>query len=563
MRLINAQSLELEDFFLGTKPQYAILSHTWGFNEVTYQDIMNGNARAKEGYTKIEKTCKLAITMNLSYVWVDTCCIDKTSSAELSEAINSMYRWYRDSTVCYAFLADVEGTGPDETMLYSRWFTRGWTLQELIAPRNVEFYNSQWQYICTRDEQATLISRGTTIDIGVLKHLYGPEGFSVAQRMSWAARRETTRIEDGAYCLLGIFSVNVSLIYGEGDNAFRRLLEAIITRGNDLTIFNYGRDGILPKDAASYHDQHRRQESQRNQEFALTNMGLKFTGIGALWRFKNELGANCIGIETGSEIFEGRHELLIIALLQIGPSIFVRARKYEWLVFDADHRHSLMPIELDSFHIVEDSSFYPSEPAPANYPILRNNYRLHLNWDFKIGEVMDAMPSALWNWAELSFFEVPRGSLLGHHDLVLGIRVRLFPWSEIGILCDFRRESSQSQNSPPIIHLIDNNVLPLDRIFDRAGGRQKVHSLSWYDLELHHPKLYSRSNMHSLCLNNVTLHTQIGHVRTAMSERRGRYDLRVSLQHTDGQEDGSSSGFWPFRSLKDSAGNSIVAKMLL
>ncbi|KAK0617173.1 heterokaryon incompatibility protein-domain-containing protein, partial [Immersiella caudata] len=262
MRLINVRTLELEDF---TAPpdSYAILSHTWGNaqDEVSYQDFQDPKRRKKKpGFAKIETTCSRAKEDNLSYAWVDTCCIDKSSSAELSEAINSMFEWYKLSSVCYVFLEDVDGT-PTWSLYSSRWFTRGWTLQELIAPRVVEFYNCRWQCLGTKETLGGRLSEGAGIPLSILNG--APlDTVCVGQRMEWAARRKTTRKEDMAYCLMGIFNVNMPMLYGEGDKAFQRLQEEIIRQYDDHSIFAWQEDrneespsvvrGILAKSPAEF-----------------------------------------------------------------------------------------------------------------------------------------------------------------------------------------------------------------------------------------------------------------------------------------------------------------------
>lgn len=175
-----------------------------------------------------------------------SCCIDKTSTAELSEAINSMFRWYGKAAVCYAYLSDVK----DATQLAeSRWFTRGWTLQELVAPRTVWFFNSSWRYFGSKRDLRREIQEITSIDETVLTGLVFVDGLledgvlgdvSIARRMSWAAKRQTTRLEDRAYSLLGIFDVNMPLLYGEGEKAFTRLQEAIMKNSDDQSLFAWG-----------------------------------------------------------------------------------------------------------------------------------------------------------------------------------------------------------------------------------------------------------------------------------------------------------------------------------
>jgi hypothetical protein len=238
MRLLNAKTLELTQF-AGDIPPYAILSHTWGAEEVTFQDITSPERDKKKGFAKILGCCRQALMDTLEWVWIDTCCIDKTSSAELSEAINSMYAWYRDSQVCYVYLEDVFSSPPaffESEFRSARWFTRGWCLQELIAPQTLEFFNSNWHEIGSKFSLCDLIRNITMIPRTVLLNVFRAlEECSVAQKMSWASQRHTTRIEDEAYCLLGIFGVNMPMLYGEGDRAFLRLQEEIIRHTEDYS----------------------------------------------------------------------------------------------------------------------------------------------------------------------------------------------------------------------------------------------------------------------------------------------------------------------------------------
>ena len=242
MWLLNAQSRELEYFEGDRIPPYAILSHRWEDEEVTFDDMRRGQGRQKKGYRKIDLTCRSAVhdlflqDELAQFVWVDTCCIDKNSSAELSEAINRMYAWYENAVVCYAYLVDVNCA--DLTQFEkSAWFTRGWTLQELLAPSSVLFYDADWGFLGNRWSLRNLIHRATGIDQPALETKFLPEEYSVVSRMSWAARRQTTRLEDQAYSLLGIFRVNMPLIYGEGTKAFRRLQEEVLKVTDDATIF--------------------------------------------------------------------------------------------------------------------------------------------------------------------------------------------------------------------------------------------------------------------------------------------------------------------------------------
>ncbi|KAI0883780.1 HET-domain-containing protein [Annulohypoxylon maeteangense] len=254
MYLLNAKTKKLRFFHEDEREPYAILSHTWGPDEITFQElpvivacgegIASHPSTSKAGYRKIKGCCEQARRSGIEWVWVDTCCIDKSSSAELSEAINSMYRWYKEAQVCFVYLEDVSHDNTDLSAVdspfrKSRWFTRGWTLQELIAPDTVWFFSNSWSFLGARSDIENLLAEITGISFGLLSE-YGIHYFSTAQRMCWAAKRKTSRREDLAYCLLGIFDVNMPLIYGEGDKAFRRLQEEIIRQSTDETIFAWG-----------------------------------------------------------------------------------------------------------------------------------------------------------------------------------------------------------------------------------------------------------------------------------------------------------------------------------
>jgi len=246
MRLINVDTYKVDEFFGDRIPPYAILSHCWvDGEEVSFQDIQNLNeAKLKRGFNKIKECCRQAKDEGLSYAWVDTCCIDKTSSAELSEAINSMFAWYSASEVCYAYLEDVESRDAfekriDRFFVDIRWFSRGWTLQELIAPFELVFFTKNWDRAGSRDLFQSAIHRITGIPPGVLDRSVALEDISAATRMKWASRRTTSRQEDQAYCLLGIFDVRIPLLYGEGGLAFQRLQEEILRVTHDQTIFLY------------------------------------------------------------------------------------------------------------------------------------------------------------------------------------------------------------------------------------------------------------------------------------------------------------------------------------
>ncbi|KAJ8488633.1 hypothetical protein ONZ51_g3437 [Trametes cubensis] len=254
MRLLDTETKRFCWFENPREVSYAILSHVWSSKgEQSHVELLEIQAgwdqypQEEQLSSKIRMFCKVARDAGYRYAWLDTACIDGTSSAELSEAINSMYDWYRYADVCYAYLADVGlPANPDplsEQFCKSAWFGRGWTLQELIAPNFVVFLSANWQVIGTKHSLAAAIEAVTHIDTPILTHQRSLDTVSVAKRMSWASRRKTTKVEDEAYCLLGIFGVHIPTIYGEGSHAFFRLQEEICKNISDQSIFAWG--GVL------------------------------------------------------------------------------------------------------------------------------------------------------------------------------------------------------------------------------------------------------------------------------------------------------------------------------
>ncbi|KAE8452147.1 hypothetical protein EG329_001614 [Mollisiaceae sp. DMI_Dod_QoI] len=238
MRLLNTSTLVVLEFLSSGLPQYAILSHRWERGEVSYQDLLTENVSSMQGYSKIKECCAQALSDGWKWVWIDTCCIDKSSSAELSEAINSMYNWYAAARTCYVYLSDVpaklEGLHRYQYSAFrqSKWFTRGWTLQELLAPKHLVFFDQEWEEIGTKSSLQSLLSSITGIN-----DFENYESVCIARKMSWAAARETTRMEDQAYSLMGIFGVHMPLLYGEGARAFLRLQLEILKISDDESIF--------------------------------------------------------------------------------------------------------------------------------------------------------------------------------------------------------------------------------------------------------------------------------------------------------------------------------------
>ncbi len=278
---------------------YAILSHTWDGAEQSHHSIVNIRAKLEDRTTfdivpksdsigretdtprvsilsspdvaeKVRRACAAARADGYQLIWIDSCCIDKTSSAELSEAINSMYSWYRHAKVCYVYLSDVDDDDlpatPNSQFRRARWHTRGWTLQELLAPRYVVFYSKGWRVLGTKNTLAVVVEQVTGIDRAILNHELPLQSVSVARRMWWASARVTARVEDEAYCLMGIFDINMPTIYGEGRHAFVRLQEEILKVVPDQSIFSWAlrADGDAP-------DPHRIQRVGQAKFFRMLN----------------------------------------------------------------------------------------------------------------------------------------------------------------------------------------------------------------------------------------------------------------------------------------------------
>ncbi|KAK4575370.1 hypothetical protein LTR86_001224 [Recurvomyces mirabilis] len=283
LRWLNTTTIQLENArakSVANEQKYAILSHTWEDNEIDYQAFHEGRFSSEsDSYRKICGTCDQARNDAIDYLWADMCCINKDSSAELSESINSMYAWYAHAAVCYVYLSDVPAQA---SLSGSKWFTRGWTLQELLAPRNVAFYDQNWSFLGTKETLCDDLGAVTRIDRHMLLGERTLETYSIAQRMSWAADRETTRIEDRAYSLLGLFDINMPMLYGEGEKAFLRLQEEIIKYSDDHTIFAWpiqddDEPGLLAMDPDAFKtcsEVVTMSSRRRGSSYSITNRGL-------------------------------------------------------------------------------------------------------------------------------------------------------------------------------------------------------------------------------------------------------------------------------------------------
>ncbi|KAK3620652.1 hypothetical protein LTR22_025507 [Elasticomyces elasticus] len=290
MRLLNTNTLRFSEYFDRPVPRYAILSHRWDEEEISFQNFTEGKAQMGRGSAKVMRFCEFARSQPRphQWVWLDTCCIDKRSSAELGQAINSMYAWYQNAEVCYVYLKDLPSTtkskaGTRPIFRRSVWFRRGWTLQELLAPSHVIFCDRNWRVLGSKSELARDITTATGIPQAFLNGNFRPRDASIAMRMSWASKRITTRLEDMAYCLLGLFNVNMSMLYGEGQKAFMRLQQEIISRSDDESIFAWRSNepvwGMLASSPQAFGDSGTIVNIQLSPEerlpYRMTNKGLQ------------------------------------------------------------------------------------------------------------------------------------------------------------------------------------------------------------------------------------------------------------------------------------------------
>ena len=469
MRLLKCKTLTFEDFVQREVPPYAILSHTWGEQEVSLCDMLNEEsgegatstaASQLDGYGKIAATCRIALEQGFEYAWVDTCCIDKSSSAELSEAINSMFAWYRNAAVCYAWLSDYTQDPAfsltDEAIITSfeareaiteqdrafadpppltskeldmrnhigqslrkcRWFSRGWTLQELIAPKHVEFYDREWKCFGSKAQLAPILSWITGVDTGVLKGAVSLDQILVGRRMSWAANRQTRRLEDTAYCLLGIFDINMPLLYGEGEKAFTRLQEEIIRSSNDLSIFAWtaalnDKRAFRSLWASSPNEFKSCQflvkpalEWNGRGEYSITSRGLRTTDMIRTVRGSDTrkgsyfLPLDCVDARQ-------KKDIRFVSLEQYGPSLF--ARRKPWL-YD-----TVVDIDVSQASRLPQAQYICSRETPDFGALVRTSRVGSVQIDFSL-EVFD----------ETSIVAQPETDWDLHNSILLSYRRRHF-----------------------------------------------------------------------------------------------------------------------------------------
>ena len=357
MRLLNFKErdgsehleISIHEYNSHEVPPYAILSHKWGHanDEISFHEISQANhhdlTKQKNKFGKLEGCCRQALRDNLSHAWIDTCCIDKSSSAELSEAINSMFNWYGQAHVCYVYLEDVKSEQdpylPDSSFRNSQWFTRGWTLQEMIAPTNTRFFGADWTELGHKHELAGLLQEITKVSEFILLDSLTLKDFCASQKMYWASGRETTRIEDRAYSLLGLFNVSMPILYGEGSRAFTRLQEEIIRSSSDHTLFAWeltqNSSGLLADSPDAFANSvNVRELSQRDYDniFAFPKLDYTVTNMGIHIKLPRRRikSHKCLHIVFLACHFEGRRKPIFLYLRRHSDKVsdrYFRTRK--------------------------------------------------------------------------------------------------------------------------------------------------------------------------------------------------------------------------------------------
>ncbi|KAK6857285.1 HET-domain-containing protein [Apiospora arundinis] len=397
MRLLNTSTLEFrwltED---EPTPPYAALSHCWGTDEVLYDDLQNTRLFSqKYGFQKLLGACREALDgHNLDWLWADTVCIDRSSSAERAESINSMYRWYRNCSICLAYLDDICSSGTPEDMANSRWMQRSWTLIELIAPRQLKFYKADWSVLGTKESLISILSSITHIDQAVLEDAETVDDISIGKRMSWAAQRSARKVEDVAYSLLGIFRISMEVRYGEGNIAFMRLQEELLKTLKDASLFAW---------KSSDNQQYRGLLARSPSEFGHFSLLRHDT---TPWRLPLSLRlAFTMPTLTCSFTHSELIEDVFMPLTEIsmtsncGGNLGIKFRKW---------RGELVRCDPQSLFYVSCNSFSDTQDIPVIRDVDSRTSKL----------ISQSMTEEMQQRTRQATSSVPRDSLLDEHDLV-------------------------------------------------------------------------------------------------------------------------------------------------
>ncbi|KAJ4287757.1 hypothetical protein N0V90_012461 [Kalmusia sp. IMI 367209] len=475
MRLLSVKLLQLCQFNDEEKiPNYAILSHTWGDEEVTFDDMRRDNISHLKGYRKLRQACARAAIDGFEYIWIDTCCIDKSSSAELSEAINSMFRWYELSARCYAYLEDVTWrTSTDDldkrsNLESSRWFSRGWTLQELISPDEVFFYDNSWEFIGTRTTLGSYIALITSIDTDVLVLSRSPFTTARTSIRSLLAEKSVAQ---------RIFNIHMPLLYGEGTKkAFTRLQTEILRDSTDQSILAWSPEKVSkswngalathPMDFTSCGNLATVPVFER--PFEATNRGLMIdirlvarsngTYTGVLACHEEDDFFTCIAIPLLRDVSWADVNL------GMDRNVFLRNQHLPVT--------KVSLLELDSapwrtIYLATRPSVYSPDSAPRHF-VLSNEHIKHPTDDWEI----NALPKNRWN--PISRTMQFRDTELGQRRGALAINIKTLSF---GIA--FGVDADNEGGYYPYVHLFHGppaNITTevwLDRILSKSAG--KIH----------------------------------------------------------------------------------------
>ena len=525
MRLINVGTLELSDFTLSKTPPYAILSHTWSAEELTFQEMTAGTGSKKKGYHKIRETCRLASEQGLGWAWVDTCCIDKASSAELTESINSMFKWYLDTAICFVWLEDLEPAADiGSSLSQCRWITRGWTLQELLAPEEIYFYDRSWTKRGSKSDLKALLSEVCKIDLGSLSNPRSLSQKSVAQRMSWAADRSTTREEDEAYCLLGIFDVNMPLIYGEGKKAFRRLQQEIVKQNNDLTIFAWVAEPTEYLEAISCfaHSPAAFKNSstftampREKAQFSITNRGIEFPGgpsspsMGIVSFRSNGRRIITYALMLGQEVTNGVKARGGMALRKIGPSLYCRDSVHFLIGFGGIKFGKANSLHLWSGYCILDyatSGKLESGVLTDTWMAYRRR-RLYIPPADDKNEIQAIAPMSLWDVTDRIFLAPYAFDRRGTPDPpVLAVRYEQAVKDDI---VAFVLLATFIGDSPPQGRLIESSVPPTRGLHMLFHERNQDRHMLMSELVFESPEVQGATNSLTIRRHNISYRVNV------------------------------------------------------
>ncbi|KAF7534084.1 hypothetical protein G7054_g6541 [Neopestalotiopsis clavispora] len=548
MRLINTKhfldknEIAFQDRDSICDEPYAILSHTWGRqlkeeadgtlvwggedDEILFADVGKTDTSEKkpDAWKKIQKACQAAQQQQCNYLWVDTCCFNKESSAELDESINAMFAWYQQSKVCLVYLADLEVDSvqvQEDDEKQCRWFKRGWTLQELIAPKKVDFYNRDWKKVGSRDKLVDILHEITEIDCEALTGEVSCLSFTVAQRMKWAACRDTKRPEDRAYSLLGLFGVQMSLIYGIGAKAaFHRLQKEIIQTTTDMTVFAWNpskssddspdrssqEDGPFSSMLADSPDQFEESPEMKSMEleghFSITNRGVsldastlrivpkgtqeyKHESIQESNHESNQQSRQELNAQTRHPLvfligYTDKHDHMIcfgVYLQKIGSANYARCGGYDLAMFKEDKKiYALKPVPRHQCYITisrqeAQSSLDKSHRRAIAVQEKYNSKSSEPKWSMK---VLDQIPERIWDYQKRVFFRVGYGD----RDVVRAVHVVLrLLHQEVTFAVMLHRYEEKDK-----VFILDEKNPKWSVVKPIFGPSQRFDSVKWDDL---------------------------------------------------------------------------------